>query len=191
MNIMPVNSLSFKSYLPRESIAQDGDRTRDYWNDFAKECAKNPEQKEKLDTLLHELANNGDKNILALETTKGMTDAFQDNYYFRLSANNDDLIADRKEDSLTNQNRDLSKRVWIQPYNAEYSAYNYVELEGDLDIGEKRSLSDRGQFFTAGCAIAAGLLYCLEKIVRDPQKRMFDLKNIEPSKYLKQFRLTV
>lgn len=191
MNIMPVNSVSFKSFLPRESIAQDGDRTRDYWNDFAEECAKNPEQKEKLDTLLHELANNGDKNILALETTKGMTDAFQDNYYFRLYANNDDLIADRKEDSFTSQNRDLSKRVWIQPYNDEYSAYNYVELEGDLDIGVKRSPLDRGQFFKAGCSIATGLLYCLEKIVRDPQKRMFDLKNIEPSKYLKQFRLTV
>ena len=187
MNIMPVNYISFRSFLPRESMVQGGDITRDYWNDFAKECAKNPEQKEKLDTLLQELANNGDKNILALETTKGMTDAFQDNYFFRLYANNDDLIADRKEYSLTKQNRDLSKRVWLQPYNA----YNYIELEGALDIGEKRPFGDKGQFFKAGYSIATGLLYCLEKIVKDPQKRMFDLKNIEPRKYLKQFRLMV
>ena len=193
MQITPVNNVSFKSFLPKESRPKCGDRTRDYWNDFAKECAKNPEQKEKLDTLLSELANNGDNNILALETTKDMTDLFQDNYYFRLYANNDDLIADRKEEKLLKQNRDLSKRVWIQPMNGWGSVGKFVEIEGDLEIGERSPhyYTEPHRYFTTGGSIAAGLLYCLEKIVRDPQKRMFDLKNIEPSKYLKQFRAKV
>ena len=97
MQIMSVNNVSFKSFLPPESKVEKDDYTRDYWEEFSKECAKNSQQKEKLDNLLHLLMKNGDNNILALETKKGLTDGFQHNYYFRLYANNNDLMADRKE----------------------------------------------------------------------------------------------
>ena len=181
MHIMPLNKLSFKSFLPKESKPEEGDCIREYWGDFAQACRENPESKEKLDTLLNELANNGDDNILALETTKGMTNMFQDNYYFRLYANNNDLMADRKEINQTDRNRDLTKRVWIQPY---CNMFSYTEIEKDFEIG------DKDNYFTAS-GLAAALLIALEKIVKDPQKRMFNLKNINTSKYLKQFRAKV
>lgn len=187
MKIMLANNLTFKSFLPSESKIQTGRGTRDYWDDFAKECANNPKQKDKLNILLHELANNGDNNILALETTKGVTEGFQDNYFFRLYANNKDLLADRKEVSIMKQNRHLSKVVWIQPIGNLYSEDNFVELSRQFEIGKEKFGHQR---FTAR-SITDALLYCLEKIVRDPQKQMFDLKNIEPTKYLKQFRKTV
>ena len=192
MKISPINNVSFKSFLPPESKVLRGNNTRDFWPDFTIECAMNPGQKEKLDTLLRELANNGDNNILALETTKDVTDAFQHNYYFRLYANNNDLLADRKEKSITKQNRDLTKRVWIQPTDGWYGDGNFVELEGDLEIGEKsnRDYFKHHKYFTA-MGIADALLHCLEKIVRDPERKMFDLKNSEPTKYLKQFRAKV
>ena len=126
MLIMPVNNVSFKSFLPPESKVEKGDYTRDYWDEFSKECAKNSQQKEQLDNLLHLLMKNGDNNILALETNKGLTDGFQHNYYFRLYANNNDLMADRKEINQTDRNRDLTKRVWIQPYG---NMFSYTEIE--------------------------------------------------------------
>ena len=181
MQIMSVNNVSFKSFLPPESKVEKGDYTRDYWEEFSKECAKNSQQKEKLDNLLHLLMKNGDNNILALETTKGLTDGFQHNYYFRLYANNNDLMADRKEINQTDRNRDLTKRVWIQPY---CNMFSYTEIEKDFEIG------DKDNYFTAP-GLAAALLIALEKIVKDPQKRMFNLKNINTSKYLKQFRAKV
>ena len=188
MQITPVNNIAFKSFLPPESKVGKDDFTRDYWEEFSKECAENSQQKEELDNLLHLLMKNGDNNILALETTKDMKNLFQHNYYFRLYANNEDLIADRKGKYQHNtvQDRCLTQEVWIQPTHGIYSKGNFVVLGNDyLNIGDKRE----GTFFKP--SITDALLYCLEKIVRDPQKRMFDLKNIEPSKYLKQFRAKV
>lgn len=181
MQIMPINNVTFKSFLPPESKVEKGDQTRDYWEEFSKECAKNSQQKEKLDSLLQDLMVNGDNNILALETTKGLTNGFQHNYYFRLYANNNDLMADRKEINLTDRNRDLTKRVWIQPYG---NMYSFTEVAGDFEFG------DKDKYFTAP-GLTAALLIALEKIVNDPQKRMFDLKNINTAKYLKQFRAKV
>ncbi len=176
MQIMPVNNLSFKSFLPPESKVAKDDYTRDYWVDFAKECARNPQHRENLDSLLQDLMVNSDNNILALETTKGLTDDFQHNYFFRLYANNNDLIADRKE-KLTNSDRFLSKGVLLQPYG---SMHKFVAITN----------GDNAKIFSAP-GLAAALLICLEKIVRDPEKRMFDLKNIKSEKYLKQFRAKV
>lgn len=190
MQITPVNNIAFKSFLPPESKVKKGDYTRDYWGDFYKACSMSAEKKDKLDTLLRELANNGDNNILALETTRDVTDGFQHNYYFRLYASNNDLLADRKKEGLCDRDNDLTKRIWIQPRNDFYGDGNFVELEEDFDIGKKANLAHCGKYFTA-TNITSALLYCLEKIVRDPEKRMFDLNNIEPSKYLKRFRAKV
>ena len=192
MHIMPINKLSFKSFLPKESKPEKGDCIRDYWGDFAQACRENPESKEKLDTLLNELANNGDDNILALETTKGMTNMFQDNYYFRLYANNDDLLADRKYFDLTSQDRHISKELWIQPMSPSVVDGNFKELRGGVKVGKKHTLA---HFRESQCFFAddmnMALLHCLEKIVRDPEKKMFDLKDVPASKYLKQFRVKV
>ena len=185
MQIMPVNNVSFKSFLPPESKVQEGDYTRDYWCDFYKECAKNYMLKEELDNLLHQLKINGDDNILALETTKDVTNSFQHNYYFRLYANNEDLIADRKEENFTNQSRFLTREVWIQPTQAA-NRDNFIVLGDDyLNIGNEKNRT----FWQL--SITTALLHCLEKIVKDPEKRMFNLKNVNASKYLKQFRAKV
>jgi hypothetical protein len=180
MQIMPIINVTFKSFLPPESKFEKNDQTRDYWCEFVEECYKNPEHKNKLDELLQELANNGDNNILALE----VKDRVLDGYNFRLYANNEDLLADRKERFFTG-NRSL-KDVQIKSTREKYSIDNYVVKGWDfLHIGSKQNQT----FWKASDTEA--LLYCLEKIVRDPLKRMFDLKNIAPAKYLKQFRAKV
>lgn len=91
MRIQNVAANTFKSKLPPESTYRQRALTNDYWTEFAMNCSKEGLQ-DRLDNVLNKISNNGDNNILALESNPQ-----KDEFYFRLYNDYKKLLRDRVE----------------------------------------------------------------------------------------------
>ena len=100
MRIQLLNSINFKSYLPKQ---QEG--KTDGWSELERLCQNSPEQKAMLYQQLELLSQNGDNNILALEHTPQDYSFVNESFSFRLYKNEEDLEKDRMSPSRNNQER--------------------------------------------------------------------------------------
>ena len=122
MRIQLLNSINFKSYLPKQ---QEG--KTDGWSELERLCQNSPEQKAMLYQQLELLSQNGDNNILALEHTPQDYSFVNESFSFRLYKNEEDLEKDREKFYFVPQ-RHLNKELLIDLYGNHTYKVSYGQL---------------------------------------------------------------
>lgn len=127
MNISPINNLSFQSKLPPAKITKGG-HTQDYWLEFAN-LVKTNKNEFTLRHLLERVSNEGEHNILALESTDS-SKPFVD-YHFRYY----DRFKDLENDRINNPHhgeRNIGKSISIRENKIDNKVYQINTKTGEI-----------------------------------------------------------
>lgn len=176
MQVMPINNVSFKSYICDKYDLPTQDRYRaNAWDRVIEEAHKNNEFGA-LDIALNSVFKNGDENILALEKR---TDS--DTYMLALYNNQDNILKDRsikdKTFSSINDNAIIIDKFYKS--TDKTAIYRITPLRGErfIDVKDFRTLS------AAVIEVLEGLKNTKNKAYNLLSSDMYTL----PKRYLERF----